>query len=368
MDTIMNDTEYLASVLGAMSDMVRVISRDGKVVMANEAFEKRFGAGEGHKCYEPFHQDAPCEHCLSREVLEEGGPKRLTRKVGGRVYSVTVSPLKGPDGSNIAAVEVFRDITLDYNIKQNLLMQNAKMQKDLQLARKLQEALVKSTMPKVGCGYELTAGFFPCEAVGGDIYDCTVYDDKLVVYLADVSGHGVMPAMLSVFFSRVVRAACLMGYFKPSEILNYAEHEFLDLNLSDAIYITAFITVIDLKTNEATYSNAGLSVMPVLYKDGEFRELYMPSHPLCDWFLDTPFADGTFTFEDGMRFLIYSDGVDDIHSDPKVKERLFELLGQDAFNSKDFIKEVREELHSNPEDDLTMLLCEKKAYQEDKGE
>ena len=79
-------------------------------------------------------------------------------------------------------------------------MQNAKMQKDLQLARKLQEALVKGALPKVGGDYELTAGFFPCEAVGGDIYDCTVYDDKLVMYVADVSGHGVMPAMLAVFF------------------------------------------------------------------------------------------------------------------------------------------------------------------------
>ena len=365
MNTILNDTEYLSSILSAMSDMVRVISREGKVILANEAFRKRFGVAERHKCYEPFQQDEPCEHCLSREVLEEGGPKRLTRKVGGRVYSVTVSPLKDKNDVNIAAVEVFRDITLDYNIKQNLLMQNAKMQKDLQLARKLQEALVKSTMPKVGCGYELTAGFFPCEAVGGDIYDCTVYDDKLVIYLADVSGHGVMPAMLAVFFSRVVRAACLMGKTKPSEILNYAEQEFLDLNLSDAIYITAFITVVDLATNKATYSNAGLSVMPVLYKDGEFKELYMPSHPLCDWFLDTPFTDGTFTFEEGMRFLIYSDGVDNIHSDPKIKERLFELLGKKDFDSKTFIEEVREELHSKPEDDLTMLLCEKKEY---KGE
>ena len=105
MNTILNDTEYLSSILSAMSDMVRVISREGKVILANEAFRKRFGVAERHKCYEPFQQDEPCEHCLSREVLEEGGPKRLTRKVGGRVYSVTVSPLKDKNDVNIAAVE-----------------------------------------------------------------------------------------------------------------------------------------------------------------------------------------------------------------------------------------------------------------------
>ncbi|MEA4854771.1 MAG: SpoIIE family protein phosphatase [Christensenella sp.] len=359
MINIIQNTEYLFAIINAMSDMVRVVSKDGKVIMANSAFEKRFGSFLGIKCYEPFGQVGPCEHCLPREVLEDGESRRLTRKVRGRVYSVTVSPLCDSEQGNIAAVEVFRDITLDYNIKQNLLMQNAKMQKDLQLARKLQESLVKSAMPKVGGGYALAAGFFPCEAVGGDIYDCTVYGNKLVTYLADVSGHGVMPAMLAVFFSRVVRAACLTGNFKPSEILNYAQREFLQLKLADSIYITAFITVIDLKTNEALYSNAGLSVMPVLFRDGKFQELYMPSYPLCDWFTDTPYQDGSFDFREGTRMLIYSDGIDNIHSDPAVKERLFALLGKEDFQAEAFIEEVREKLHSKPEDDLTLLLCER---------
>ncbi len=352
------NTEYISSIINAMSDMVRVISKDGTVLMTNRAFVGRFGDPQGKECYEPFDQKTRCENCLSRDVMRSGDPQRLTRKVKGRVYSVTVSPLKDEGGETIAAVEVFRDITLDYNIKQNLLMQNAKMQKDLQLARKLQEALVKGALPKVK-DYELTAGFFPCEAVGGDIYDCTVYDDKLVMYVADVSGHGVMPAMLAVFFSRVVRAACLTGHFLPSEILAYAEKEYLELNLSDSIYITAFMTVIDLKTNQAAYSNAGFSVMPVIYHGGEFRELYMPSHPLCDWFGSEAYKDGFFEFKEGMRMLIYTDGVDNIHSDPLVKERLFELLKKEGFSSELFISEVREELHSNPEDDLTMLLCQK---------
>ena len=158
----------------------------------------------------------------------------------------------------------------DYNIKQNLLMQNAKMQKDC-------SSHVNCRRPFRGrrspwwMSTSLQRDFFPCEAVGGDIYDCTVYDDKLVIYVADVSGHGVMPAMLAVFFSRVVRAACLMGNFLPSEILSYAEKEYGSQS-SDSIYITAFITVIDLKTNQAAYSNAGFSVMPVVYHEGKFEE------------------------------------------------------------------------------------------------
>ena len=72
----------------------------------------------------------------------------------------------------------------------------------------------------------------------------------------------------------------------------------------------------------------------------------MPSHPLCDWFGEEEFQDGFFEFKKGMRMLIYTDGVDNIHSDPKVKDRLFELLGKKEFSSRQFISEVREELHS----------------------
>ena len=73
-------TEYITSIINAMSDMVRVIGRDGKVLMTNSAFDERFGYEEGMECYAPFHQDARCERCLSREVILTGETQRLTRK------------------------------------------------------------------------------------------------------------------------------------------------------------------------------------------------------------------------------------------------------------------------------------------------
>ena len=39
-------TEYIASIINAMSDMVRVIGRDGQVLMTNSAFDERFGYEE----------------------------------------------------------------------------------------------------------------------------------------------------------------------------------------------------------------------------------------------------------------------------------------------------------------------------------
>ncbi len=354
--------EYLESILNAMSDMVRIITKEGRVALTNKSYDRKMADGKntlGERCYELFCQTDECDFCISQEVLSTGMTQQTTRKYNNRVYSVTVSPLKDLNGENIAAVEVFRDMTLDYNIKKNLLAQNAKMQKDLQMARSLQQALVRNILPAVP-GYQLYSGFFPCEAVGGDIFDCITYGDKLVLYVADVSGHGVMPAMLAVFFSRAVRAACFNGKILPSEIFSEVQKEFMNLNLSDSIYITGFIVVLDKVTGDFHYSNAGLSVVPVLF-DGEVHELYMSASPISRWFDNPVFEDAKGHMKAGARILIYSDGIYNIHSDETAKNRLYEMFCAEEFACDTFVSDVRRELHTRPEDDLTILVCHRKS-------
>jgi sigma-B regulation protein RsbU (phosphoserine phosphatase) len=332
-----------------MGDMVRVVSREGRVVFANESFRRNMAGGKdtfGDRCYDMYGRFEECNECVSHEVLATGKTRQLTRRMGDRIYSVTVSPLANHEGENFAAVEVFRDMTLDYNIKQNLINQNSKMQRDLQLARGLQQALVKNVLPTIP-GYRMHAGFFPCEAVGGDIFDCLCIGDKCVMYVADVCGHGVMPAMLAVFFSWAVRSACQSGREHPSDILRYVQKEFLEINLADTIYITSFIVAMDTATGRFEYSNADLSVVPVVY-DGGMRELYMSAPPLSRWFENPGFQDADGVLGEGCRLLIYSDGLNGIHNDEKVKNRLYELFASDDFECEKFVGNVHGNFTSNP--------------------
>jgi sigma-B regulation protein RsbU (phosphoserine phosphatase) len=358
-DKLLN-SGYLSSIIDAMNDMVRVITKEGRVALTNKAFDKKFAGSRatvGQRCYKVLHQDDECERCLAQEVFLYDVPQQLVRRYNKRVYSVTVSPLKDDEGKTVAAVEVFRDMTLDYNIKQNLLLQNAKMQKDLKLAHNLQQSLVKNILPEID-GYKLSAGFFPCEAVSGDIYDCILHNDKLLIYVADVSGHGVMPAMLSVFFSRTVRAACSLGLFRPAEILRYVQSEFMALDLSDSVYITGFLTIVDIKTGELTYANAGLPVEPILY-DGKVNRLFMGAPPISRWFEQPDFKGESIRLKPGHRLLLYSDGIKGIQSEDEISDRFCDLFCETPFSGEQFIYNVRQELYTKPEDDLTLLICEK---------
>jgi serine phosphatase RsbU (regulator of sigma subunit) len=72
-----------------------------------------------------------------------------------------------------------------------------RVQHDLQIAREIQQALLPRESPQID-GYSIAGWNKPADETGGDYYDWkTVPDGRLVVTLADVTGHGIGPAMLA---------------------------------------------------------------------------------------------------------------------------------------------------------------------------
>jgi len=72
---------------------------------------------------------------------------------------------------------------------------NHQMMRDLQIARRVQEALVPQgtfRTPRL----EVRAAYMPSETLSGDFYDYFQLDDLLYLFMADVSGHGLPAAIL----------------------------------------------------------------------------------------------------------------------------------------------------------------------------
>lgn len=337
--------------------MVRIINEEGKVVYANEAFKRIIADGrqtEGQRCYEVFGESGECDPCPAREAFEQCRVSRIPAKFNGRKYSINTSPIVNENGEVEAVLEVFRDITLEDRKNAEI----ARMNNDLHLARNMQNALVmnKNAMPAAP-GYSFYSTFMPSEKVGGDMFDCLNFGNRMVMCVADVSGHGVMPAMLGVFFSRAVKTACSMGKLVPSEILNFVQKEFEALELADdSIYITAFLAVLNMFDGSFLYSNAGLSVVPIVY-NGKITELAMSSLPISTWFEHPGFEDAEGHLDPGARLLIYTDGVKNIHRDKEVQHKLYEMFSREPFSAKTFEDELTANLHTKQEDDFTMLIC-----------
>lgn len=72
---------------------------------------------------------------------------------------------------------------------------NQQMTRDLQIARRVQEALVPErvfTSPRI----EIRSAYIPSEVLSGDFYDYFTVDDFTYLFVADVSGHGLPSAIL----------------------------------------------------------------------------------------------------------------------------------------------------------------------------
>jgi len=80
------------------------------------------------------------------------------------------------------------------------------LQHDLEVARSIQQSLLPKSMPQVP-GFDIAAWNKPAEETGGDYYDWQALPDgRIVVALADVTGHGIGPALLAAICRAYSRA------------------------------------------------------------------------------------------------------------------------------------------------------------------
>jgi serine phosphatase RsbU (regulator of sigma subunit) len=81
------------------------------------------------------------------------------------------------------------------------------MEHDLTIARSIQQSLLPKVRPRIQ-GYEIAGWNRSADATGGDYFDWTQLEDgSLVVTLADVTGHGIGPALLASVCRAYARAS-----------------------------------------------------------------------------------------------------------------------------------------------------------------
>jgi serine phosphatase RsbU (regulator of sigma subunit) len=81
-----------------------------------------------------------------------------------------------------------------------------RLEHDLDVARSIQQSLLPTTTPQID-GFEIAGWNQPADQTGGDYYDWQVLPDgKLLVALADVTGHGIGPALLAAVCRAYARA------------------------------------------------------------------------------------------------------------------------------------------------------------------
>lgn len=359
--------DFIKNIIDGMYDWVRVIDTDDNVVYVNKAMSGFLMENPiGQKCYAAIGKNSPCVNCTSRHAVFEGITQHKEEIIQGRIYSVMSSPIKGSDGKIFAVVEVLRDITEMKKLQREIMEQNKKLQSELYMAKKLQCSLLPRNIPKESLNFAYI--YKPCETLGGDFLDIyRIDEDNIGLYIADVSGHGVLASMLTVF----LRSTINKKFLSPAKALNELFEEFNNIYPDQDLYITIFYAIINFKNKTLTYSNAGHNAPPILisHSTSSFEVLRCPGIPISNWMEEPIYSDRTVSLSKNHRIFLYTDGVVELKnkdSEQFGEERLLNILLKEKSSPSETLNTIVTEASNFAQlervedvlDDITMALLE----------
>ncbi|MBR4754973.1 MAG: PP2C family protein-serine/threonine phosphatase [Lachnospiraceae bacterium] len=242
---------------------------------------------------------------------------------------------------------------------------------ELNVATKIQADMLPSIFPAFPerNDMDIFASMDPAKEVGGDFYDLfMVDDDHLAVVMADVSGKGV-PAALFMVIAKTLIKNHLQNKEPVNEALINANNQLCEGN-DEGYFVTTWAAVIDLKTGDVEFADAGHELPLVIHTDGSV-EGFKPTkkRPPLATMEDLQFLLDRFNLAPGDKLFLYTDGV------PEATNAENELYGMDRLKAvleknckatpKEILVAVRADVDAfvgdAPQfDDLTMLAFERK--------
>ncbi|EOC99234.1 SpoIIE family protein phosphatase [Caldisalinibacter kiritimatiensis] len=322
-------------ILDGMVDWVRVIDENGMIIYANKTMEKCLGKKiVGEKCYEVLGKNRPCKTCITKKTIKAGVGQKKEEYVNGKIFSVKSSPVRDVNGNIYAAVEVFRDVTRERKLEQQLLKKNEKMSKDLEFARALQKKILP-TKGRYG-SIEIDYLYRPSEMLSGDMFDVFNIDGEHTgIYISDVVGHGVTASMMTMFVRQTMRSI-KSEILSPAEAISELHKRFLDLHLDDDKYFTIFYGVMNRRYNTFTYVNGGHNSVPIVLNNEGLKLLESRGYPVCSLFEKIEYQESTIKLEKGDKVLFYTDGIVEAKNSKEEQfglDRLLDIIKKEGKNT-----------------------------------
>jgi serine phosphatase RsbU (regulator of sigma subunit)/anti-sigma regulatory factor (Ser/Thr protein kinase) len=264
--------------------------------------------------------------------------------------------------------QAFNEMTSKFREAQTNLMEQQRIQRELQVAQEIQQMLLPNDFPNV-VGYDITSYYQAAKEVGGDLFDFVEVDDHTIgVCVADVSGKGVPGSMVMTMIRTALRLES-RGNKNPAEVLAKV-NGFVTDDIRKGMFVTAFYIVLDSRERMISFASAGHNPM-ILYR-GKSKETYYlnpPGFPVGITLPDIHLFDNTIR-ADRIRLhpddilIVYTDGITEAMNHKREMygdERLLAAIRKYGhLDVVEFVSKLKEDLMSftggyEQSDDITMV-------------
>lgn len=249
--------------------------------------------------------------------------------------------------------------------------QAAQARGEMEAAKRIQMGMLPDVRSQLAgeARLDIAARMEPARLVGGDLYDCFMLDaDRVFLMVGDVCGKGVPASLFMVVSKTLCKSLALreeMSTLSPGALLSHANRE-ISRDNPEMLFLTAFVGVLDLRTGELSYCNAGHD-MPLVFAP-RFRPQELggePAPPLClaD---DFDYRTARRQLAPGEFLCLFTDGVTEAlnpHKEEFGKGRLAAALSRTGPHDSaqgildGVYRSVRDFAgQAEPSDDLTMMV------------
>lgn len=206
----------------------------------------------------------------------------------------------------------------------------------------------------------------PARAVGGDLYDFFIHDEKLFFCIGDVSGKGVPAALVMAVCCTLFRNIAT-HVAEPDRIVR-TMNEYISENNDINMFVTLFVGIIDLTTGHLFYSNAGHDAPYLITDDCQLSIINCDSNLPVGTLSNCNYTKQEAWLLPGTTLFLYTDGLTEAENarheqfgDQRIADTItsFQGLSQEQLPQEliDAMTDAVRQFVGDTEqsDDLTML-------------
>jgi sigma-B regulation protein RsbU (phosphoserine phosphatase) len=339
-------TEVLAGMAENLRNPVLIEDEEHKIVYVNRIMQETFGNLVGYHWNILFLTDARESFEAEENPFESsGGPREVV--IADVTYKVLTTPVTGEDGKPYNVV-LMEDISEIKGLQNRLRSGLDEIRRDTKIAQQIQRSAVPADGDYWGA-IRLHAQYLPAGDLSGDFFDIVrVSEDKTLLYIADVSGHGIQASLLTMFIRENVRGSVHPEDTRLDALLGRFLKTFGALDVPAMFYMSILLCMYDRARGELSIANAGHNCFPLVIRgSGRVEEITVRGMPISKISDPDSYEEEIIVVHKGDRILLYTDGIVEEYS--KTKKKSF---------GTDGVRRIAEECYRLPGDALARRILE----------
>ena len=243
--------------------------------------------------------------------------------------------------------------------------QEAALDRELQLARKLQVSMIPNKYPPYPerTDIDIYGTQKPAKVIGGDLFDFFIRDEQLFFCIGDVSGKGIPAALVMAVVHDSFRI--ISKHTGDPKGIVEAMNNYLSAENRSSMFCTFFLGVLDLKTHLLRYCNAGHE-LPILITD-EVKMVPVEHNLALGLMEGLTYKSEELQLKPGDVIVVCTDGIkeatnqeEDCFEKERMKASLRKVVAMEQAAAADYVHHLVDDVtafvgDAPQADDLTML-------------